>query len=430
MKRIKRRGFLRLCGSGAVGAALLGASNGEARAQVSEGAPTPANPVPNPAFVSVREDGRFIDSAGFLQAHMKANPPKLAFNPEMALGEFPAWRDAIREKMRELLAFPEVSDAPPPRQVWEQQRDGYRLQKWEAYPEPYSVVTFLLLIPEGISAQSPAPAVLCFPGSSKSKESLAGEPELDGSKPKPGEEWKWQENRMAFHFVKQGFIACAVDNPAMGEHSSSARDYQAVSACAIWTGRSYLGISVFQKAHILEWLGHQDFVDAKRVATCGHSLGSDPADALGVLYPELVNAVIHNDFCCDWRERAIALGAYPGGLHHVVPGMFAWYDAPDLQASLAPRPLLYTEGGRTPHLNRVRAAYRLHNAEDQVEVHYYKKYATADLSPLENDPLPEGVTMEPYFEYANVDPKFHCFRPERAIPWLAKVSGQSGKKPS
>tara|TARA_R110001592_G_scaffold165803_4_gene400331 strand:- start:31 stop:837 length:807 start_codon:yes stop_codon:yes gene_type:complete len=265
---------------------------------------------------------------------------------------------------------------------------------------------------------------MCFPGSGHSKEALAGEPELDGSKPKPGTEWKWEDNRMALHFVKQGYIACAVDNPARCEASSPVRNFLDVSACAIWTGRSYLGISVFQKAHILEWLVEQPMVDAKRVATCGHSLGSDPADALGLLYPDKVAAVIHNDFCCDWRERAIALNAYPGGLHHNVPGMFAWYDAPDLQAALAPRPLLFTEGGRTPQLNHIRAAYALTHAGENVEVQYYKKYATPEQRPKDTAPIEEGITMEEYFEYANVDPEFHCFRPTRALPWLKKIFAQ------
>jgi Abhydrolase family len=421
MKPMKRRDFMGICGGGLAGAAMVAAA-GDGQA-----AEAPAIPVGKPAFVSGREDGRFVDTAGFMQGYMKGNPPKLAFDPTMPAEAFPVWRDRIREKMLELLVFPEVDEQPPPKQVWAEPRDGYQLQKWEAYPEPYCVVPFLMLVPDGVSAQSPGPAVMCFPGSGRSKENLAGEPELDGSKPKAGEEWKWRDNRMALHFVKQGIVAVAVDNPARCEAASPTRNFLDVTACAIWTGRNYLGISVFQKAHILEWLAEQPHVDRGRIATCGHSLGSDPADALGVLYPDLVAAVIHNDFCCDWRERTIALNAYPGGLHHVVPGMYQWYDSPDLQASLAPRPLLFTEGGRGPQLSRIRAAYKLMGAEDNVRIYYYKKYATADLRPLDDDPIPEGLTMDEYFRYANVDAKYHCFRPKRAVPWLADVFGVETK---
>jgi hypothetical protein len=421
MNQFRRREFLGTCGRSIAGAAVLSAVNGtQASAEAAE---APAAPVSKTALISDRDDGRFIDGAGFIQSYMKANPPKLAFDLDMDPSAFPAWRSKIRDKMLELLVFPEISETPPPKRIWKRKRAGYEIQRWEAYPEPNCVVPYLLLVPDGVSTGSPAPTVMCFPGSGHSKEALAGEQELDGSKPKPGTEWKWKDNRMALHFVKQGYIACAVDNPARCETASPVRNFLEFSACAIWTGRNYLGISVFQKARILEWLVQQKFVDTDRVAVCGHSLGSDPADALGLLYPDEVKAIIHNDFCCNWRERSIALSAYADGLHHVVPGMFQWYDSPDLQAALAPRPLLFTEGGRTPELNRIRAAYAMNDAADQVTVEYYKKYATPELRPFDTAPMPEGLTMDEYFQYANVDAKFHCFRPTRAVPWLAGIFG-------
>ncbi len=49
---------------------------------------------------------------------------------------------------------------------------------------------------------------------------------------------------------------------------------------------------------------------------------------------------------------------------------------------------------------------------------------TALIRNREDGPIPEGITMNKYFEYANVEHKFHCFRPKRAVPWLAKVFAQ------
>ena len=302
-------------------------------------------------------------------------------------------------------------------------RDGYQLQRWEAYPEPHCVVPFLMLVPDGASAQSPVPAVMCFPGFSGSKEGLAGEPELPGWKVN----WnarKRHDNKFALHYARQGMVALAFDNPARGEASSSIRGLGEVSLSAIWAGRSYLAISVFQKSQVLKWLARQNFVDSDRIATCGLSLGSDPADIVGFLNPELVSAVIHNDFCCNWRERSIAMSGYPSTPHHIVPGMFAWFDAPDIQAALAPTPLLFTEGGRTNQLERIRAAYTLQAAPENLKIYYYEKYATPDKRPFDGKPIPEGLTQwDEYFKYANVDPDNHRFHPEHAVPWLAKVFG-------
>jgi len=415
MNLLKRHVFVGMCGSGVICAAILtGVQSNRAEA---------AEPGARQVFVSDREDGRFVETAGFMQAYIKSNKPKLAFDPGMHASEFPVWQEKLRAKVLELMAFPEVPPQPDPKRIWVKQRDGYQLQRWEAYPEPHCVVPFLMLVPDGVSAQSPAPAVMCFPGYSGTKEGLAGEPELPGWKVK----WdprKRHDNKFALHYARQGMIALAFDNPARGEASSSIRGLSEVSLSAIWAGRNYLGISVFQKTQVLKWLARQEFVDSDRIATCGHSLGSDPADIVAFLNPELVSAVIHNDFCCNWRERSIAMSGYPSTPHHVVPGMFAWFDAPDIQAALAPTPLLFTEGGRTNQLERIRAAYALKGARENLKVYYYEKYATPDKRPFDGKPIPEGLTSwDEYFKYANVDAANHRFHPEHAVPWLAKVFG-------
>lgn len=420
MKRLERREFLGVCGTGAVGALAF---NG---AQPANAQPTGvlAGSRAGKTFVSGREDGRFVQTAGFVHAYVKSHKPRLAFDPDMDAREFSAWREQLRQKVLELMAFPEQVPQPAPKRVAIEQREGYQLQRWEAYPEPFSVVPLLMLVPDGTSDQSPAPAVMCFPGYSGSKEAMAGEPELNGRKLDWGEQ-KRRDNQFALHFVRQGMIAVAIDNPARAQADSPLRSLEEIARCMIWAGRNYLGISVFQKTHILKWLAQLGFVDAGRIATCGLSLGSDPADIVGLLNPDLVKAVIHNDFLCDWREQTIAMNAYAATSWHVVPGMYAWFDAPDIQAALAPRHLLFTEGGRTPHINRVRAAYEMQGAPENVKVYYYKKYATPDLRHYDDQPIPDGLSEKEYFLYANVDVANHRFHPEHAVPWLTGVFGMN-----
>lgn len=423
MKKIARRGFLGVLGVGATEAAMAKMAHGEQAAPKSKEPKKTEEARGSRTFVSGRKDGRFVQTAGFLQSYMKDLRPKLAFDPQMKPKDFPAWRRAVREKLLELMCFPEdIPEQPRPKKLWTEKREGYELQKWEAYPEPFSVVPFLVLIPDGVSPQSPAPAVMCFPGSTSSKESLAGEPELDTGKPSPKRHWA--TNKQALFYSQKGLVSVAVENPATNETASPLRDRGKMSDCALWMGRNYLGVSVFQKACILEWLSKLSLVDPNRIATSGHSLGSNPADILGILYPDLVKAVIHNDFVCNWHERAIAGNCMPsGGPHHTVPGLFKWFDHTDLEASLAPRPLLFTEGGRTNQIDRIRQAYTMLGAEDKINVFYYAKYATPAQRPFDGKEIPDGVTMDEYFQYANVDPTEHRFRPERAVPWLARVFG-------
>lgn len=418
MKNLRRRDFLGWLG---VGAVMGSAAPTGSEAVSAEADPAQAAPVEARTFASGREDGRFVETAGFLHQYLRSLRPKLEFPADLTHERFPAWQKAVRDKLLELMAFPDVPAQPEPRRISCESRQGYQLQRWEAYPEPFSVVPFLLLVPDGASQQSPAPGVLCFPGSTGSKEALAGEPGIDGSP--ASADRKWLDNRMAWHYVRRGLVALAVDSPATNELASPLRDRNSLSLSAIWMGRSYEAVSVFQKACLLEWLARQPFVDARRIATSGHSLGAKPADILGVLYPDMVRAVVHNDFVCNWQERAVAMNLDMPGAHQVVPGIFQWFDYTDLEASLAPRPLLFTEGGRANQIAKIRRAYELHGAADAVGLFHYETFEDPSSRPLDGAELPIGITGEQYFQHAYVTPSLHRFRPDRAVPWLAKVLG-------
>ena len=411
-----RRRFLQASGA-LCGAGILAQAVGNA-----QGAPAvdDAKP-PRLVFSSDREDGRFTSSVGLIHAYLKHLKPKLAFDPRIKPQDFAAWRDAVREKIHELMGFPEFDQPqPPPKRLWTKQRDGYQLQKWEAYPEPYSVVPYLMLIPDGVSAQSPAAAAMCFPGSFSSKESMTEELELSGE---PCSHRHAARNRMAWEYARKGIVSVAAENPATNETADSIRkgSYE-FSVHAMWAGRSYEGISVFQKHHILQWLKQQPYVDASRVATSGHSLGAKPALILGVLDPE-VKAVVWNDGITNWRQRAVATNLERIGTFQYVPGMLAWFDYSDLQASLAPRPFLVTEGGRTLILEKIRQAYELLGEADQFKFVYYPKYADPAKRLYEYKELPEGLSMQEYFPYANCDAPMHHFKGNVAVPWLTKVLG-------
>ena len=418
MSKIKRRHFLSGLGAGAAGLVSSRTARSDQKPKPPKATGPQTSQRKRRVYASRRDDGRFVSTNGFLHAYLKHRRRELAFDSSMKPGDLDAWREAVREKLAELMCFPDVDKQPLPRLLWTKQRKGHRLEKWEAYPEPFSVVPFLVLIPDGVSASSPAPAAVCFPGSSSSKENLAGELELNG---KPSPKRHGPRNQMALAYTQRGIVTVAVDNPGTCETADSIRPgrYE-LSMHAIWAGRSYEGISVFQKRCILEWLKRRPYVDARRIAASGHSLGAKPALILGVLDPT-IRAVVWNDFLSDWGGRAVAMNLERISIWQYVPGMLAWFDYVDLHASLAPRPLLITEGGRTRDIDRIRRAYKLLGAVDKMAVAYYPKYATPDKRPYDDVDLPEGLTVQEYFRYANVDAPMHHFKGNVAVPWLANV---------
>lgn len=378
--------------------------------------------LPRRIFRTGREDGRFQSTAGFVHAYMRNLRPKLAFDPKMKPEDFPAWREAVRAKLRELMCFPEgLQPQSQPQRLWSKQRDGYRLEKWEAYPEPYSVVPYLMLIPDGISAQSAGPAVMCFPGSASSKELLAGEPELDGQ---PSTNRHESRNHMALEYTRKGIVTVAMENPATNELDDSVRPNRSGDLImnALWVGRPYEAVSVFQKLYVLQWLQQQPFVDANRIAISGHSLGAKPALILGVL-DRTVKAVVWNDGICSWRQRAVATNLCQVPLWHYVPGMLSWFDYhPDLTAALAPRPLLATEGGRQSIIDRIYQAYRLIGAADQVKIVHLPQFDTPQKRPFDSEDEPEDrMTLIEYHPYMNTDASQHYFKGSIAVPWLSKI---------
>ncbi|TWU25216.1 Abhydrolase family protein [Novipirellula galeiformis] len=385
---------------------------------------------------SGRPDGRHVSTRGFQQHLLRNAKPKLAFNPEFTSEEFEQWRSQVRAKLLELMNFPELVPQPPPHKLWTQEREGYVLEKWELYPEPGSVVPFLVLIPENATADKPAPAIMCIPGSSGTKENLAGEPPLAAFKPDDRNHDGWlhsERNQQAVQFARAGFVAVAVDHPGTGELSDLAKyrgstmdDRSTLSRYLIDMGRNFIALSVFQKRQILTWLREQPHVDAQRVAVSGHSLGTEPLLVLAVLDPQ-IQGIVWNDYLAATLQRAKVStmpnqrGVRPAAnwLGHSIPGLWEWFDYPDLVAAFAPRPLIVTEGGPTHSLNLVRKAYQIAGASENVSIHYYPKYSDpADRR--DGKPIPEGLNATEWLDHANVNAAHHYFKGYLAIPWLSR----------
>ena len=391
-------------------------------------------------YPPARGDGRHVTTMGFCQHLLRTTTGRLAWRPRLDDATFAEWRQRVRDKLAELLALPLESIAPgttpdpPPVRLWAEPRDGYRLEKWEAYPEPGSVVPLLMLVPDTVDDARPGAAVMCFPGSASSKELLAGEPELRTEQPPNRHP---VANRMAWYYAKAGLVAVTLDNPGIGEldllPDSAPPNSGRVKLTAqlIRLGRSYVELTVSQKLHALAWLRSLPFVDAGRVAVSGHSLGTEPAMCMAVLDPSLA-ALVFNDFLCHVRQRHVVLGLPRDGqwrdvdpLWHVVPGMFRWFDFPDLLSSLAGRPLIMTEGGAKQHLDQVRGAYGERGSARLLEIHHYPRYADPAARIHDDDEIPEGLTMEEYFTYANVDVPNHNFKHAVAVPWLVRTLNRS-----
>lgn len=395
----------------------------------------------NDNFLKPREDGNFIITAGFVHNLLKNTQPRMSFNEEFNVEEFKKWQKKLRGKLKELMNIPRISHiTPQSRVIWNKKRKGYKIEKWEIYIEEKNVIPLLMLIPDQIRISKKLPAVLCCPGSLHTKEQLAGEPEI---RKEYSVSRHPERDKMALWYAKAGIIAIAVDNPGVGELAQcwpiEKIDYvrDLISLQLIQLGWSYLGLSVYQKIRILDWIEGLEFIDKKKIAISGHSLGTEPAMVVGVI-DKRIKALVFNDFVCNTLERAWKVtklekghchsslsDPIPGfpvsGLWHTIPGLWKWFDYPDILCAFAPRPLLITEGGPTYNLLKIKKAYQILKSPDKVSIHYYPKYENEKVRKYDNATIPKNINMETYLKYAYVDVKNHCFKENLAIPWLLKI---------
>ncbi len=385
----------------------------------------------NKVISTDRQDGRYISTRGVVHALMKRNVPAYAFHSDFSQREFNYWKEGLRGKMKDLMRHPNLRDLPAPKRVSCEKREGYRIEKWESYPLPECVVPFLMLIPDQVNAGNPVPGVLCIPGSGRTKESLAGEPELETKYARPRFQ---EENEMALKYVKIGLVAVVVDNPCIGECSDLEKYTVAPSyyfdesaRCLLELGWSYLGYSSYVDMHVLSWMKEQPFIRKERLIVSGHSLGTEPLMVLGALDPTIYGFV-YSDFLCRTLERIIVMTEpkengyrpFPNSIEHLIPEFLCNFDFPDIVSSLAPRPIIFTEGGLDRDLEMVRQAYRIAGHPENIEIHFYPKYADPDSRKTKGN-LPEGVNREAYFDLTNVDAPNHCFKENLIIPWVKKI---------
>lgn len=381
---------------------------------------------------STRPDGRLVATAAIVHQRLSTLRPKLAFDPAMKASAFPRWRAKVRLKLRELLGLPAKLPAmPAAKRLSDEPRDGYRLQRWEIYPEPGVALPLLVLVPEPNPASAKKsragtagrPLVMCFPGSDHPKELLAGEP----TSHKGGEAFR-ERNDMARQLVKRGFVAVAMDNPGTCELlDPRAKHWMRQSLHLMWMGSSYESLTMLHRLQALRFACALESVDRRRVSACGHSLGAKSALMLGVLAPLYAGqgvaeprAVVWNDFLGPWRRQMTVRNVDAFAPWHIVPGMIRWMDYMDLHCAVAPTPLLVTEGGRSEDIAVVRAAHRLAGSPRGFAVSYMPNFRKASARKFDRTPVPDPMPEGEYGKYHNFDGD-HYFKGEVAVSWLERV---------
>ncbi len=247
-------------------------------------------------------------------------------------------------------------------------REGYRIERVAYESEPGERVPALLLIPDGASAQHPAPAIAVW-------HQHAGQWHLGKSEPAGLAGDPMHHTGVAL--AGEGYVVLCPDALCFEDRRDPTGKLQDGAferfefLRYVVAGKSMAWKNILDMRRAVDFLVSRPEVDAARIGSYGHSMGSTHA-WMGAPWDERLRAVVCN--CClptyagIHRERL--LHCFP----NFVPGLYGFGDTADIVALIAPRPLHMNFGeldGGSPidevrrGIERIARAYRRERAADR-----------------------------------------------------------------
>lgn len=239
---------------------------------------------------------------------------------------------SLREKLLECLGgpWPEPCDLRPV--VRETiRKDGYRIESVTYEVEPGDRVPALLLVPDGVDATHPAPAIAVWHQHDNNWRLGKSEPAGLAGNPM---------HHTGVVLAKEGYVVLCPDALCFEERQDNrlrdgdferfeALRYLVAGKCMAWK-------NILDMRRAVDCLCSRPEVKAGRIGCFGHSMGSTHTWLVGPWEPRLV-CLVGN--CCLPTYAAIhrthILHCFP----NFIPGWLRYGDTPDIAGLIAPRAL-------------------------------------------------------------------------------------------
>lgn len=286
------------------------------------------------------------DPIVFMKEMVKRHHPELAVPKSGTHQEYIAWTNCVKQKLREVLGLDYMQPTPLKTTPVERKvQDGIVRERFFLETEPGYWAPVIVNVPDG---KGPFPVVLCPHG-----HTLSGKEGVSGLVPDNPDEnldvlLKQIEifrDTYASDLARQGYLTVSLDNRSFNQarhpHPYTYNDYGWHLAELAWhnaLGRSIIGSMVWDALRVLDHILKRSDIDSARVGCIGFSLGGMLSLYISLLEPRIKATVISGYFDSYLGRILRAHGA--DCLCNYIPGLYAWFDVPDLTAALAPRPVL------------------------------------------------------------------------------------------
>ncbi len=218
------------------------------------------------------------------------------------------------------------------------QKNGYRIESLYYDAEPKDPIPAMLLIPDGVTANNPAPAVAVWHQHNGQWNKGKSEPTGLGFNPM---------HHTGAVLAREGYVVLCPDALCFEERQDPTDklkdgNYERFEFLRyVVVGKSMAWKNILDMRRAIDFLVSRPEVRADKIGCYGHSMGSTHTWMVGPWEPRL-KCLVGN--CCLPTYAAIhhehMLHCFP----NYVPGIFAHGDTPDIAALIAPRPLLLNFG--------------------------------------------------------------------------------------
>ncbi len=272
--------------------------------------------------------------------------PKLNVPQTDGIEEREKWKQKVRNKLSELLCLDKFEVDEARYSLVKQQQSNDIIYEWYYLKtEKEYWAPLVITKPAG---KGPFVPILCLHGHSENgKEGLIGKTAVKSecSQSQLQELLELYKDTYAIDLAKRGFLTVSFDNRGFNEAGTyEPYIYNAYNwhICEVlWQnalGRNYIGSCVWDAMSVLDYVLKRDDVNEDKVGCIGFSLGGMLALYTSLL-DQRISAVVISGYFDSYLNR---IAEYPGAdcVCNYVPGMFEWFDIPDLTAALAPKPVL------------------------------------------------------------------------------------------
>ena len=255
-----------------------------------------------------------------------------------------------------------------PKVLKTEQKDGYRLE-WMTYlAEPEDRIPAILIVPDGVSPQSPAPGICVWHQHAGQWPVGKIEPAGLGGMPM---------HHTGVALARLGYVVLCPDMLCFGERRDPSGKldgpaferfeflrYVVAGQCLAWK-------NILDMRRAVDYISSRPEVRADRLGCYGHSMGSTNTWMIGPWEPRL-KALVGN--CCLPTYRGIHRTRILHCFPNFIPGLYEYGDTPDIAALTAPRALHLNIGetdGGTPieeareGVATIAAAYAAQGASDK-----------------------------------------------------------------